>query len=227
MTRSEVTQAIEAHGVVAVIRLREPERLRAVIDALAAGGVSAIEVTMTVPRAIELIADIAPTLPSGFLFGAGTVLNAATAVRAIDAGARFIVSPVFRRAIIDVCHERDVAAMPGCMTPTEILDAWDSGADIVKVFPATALGPGFIKDVRAPLPDVKLMPTGGVTLDNAGDWIKAGAVAVGVGTSLVDTSAVAAGNYAALEARARRIVANVQTARQDLATAAGAARRSP
>ena len=161
--------------------MKEPDRLRAVIDALAAGGLRALEVTMTVPGAIELIAQIAPTLPPGFLFGAGTVLDADTASRAIDAGARFIVSPVFRTAVIDACHRRDVPAMPGCFTPTEILDAWDAGADIVKVFPATTLGPGYLKDVRAPLPQVKLMPTGGVTIDNAGDWIRAGAVAVGVG----------------------------------------------
>jgi 2-dehydro-3-deoxyphosphogluconate aldolase/(4S)-4-hydroxy-2-oxoglutarate aldolase len=103
--------------------------------------------------------------------------------------------------------------MPGCLTPTEILEAWDAGADIVKVFPATTFGPGYIKDVRAPLPHVRLMPTGGVTLDNAGDWILAGAVAVGVGSALVDASAIAAGNYQAIEANARRIVGNVQAAR--------------
>ena len=223
MTRSEVTHAIEAHGVVAVIRMREPGRLRAVVDALAAGGLRALEVTMTVPHAIELIAEISPRLPAGFLFGAGTVVDEETAARAIDAGAQFIVSPVFRREVINACHKRDVAALPGCMTPTEILDAWDSGADIVKVFPATTLGPGFIKDVRAPLPHVKLMPTGGVNLDNAGDWIKAGAVAVGVGTALLDTTAIAAGDYGVLEAKARRIVANVQAAREAVAAGAAAA----
>lgn len=213
MTRSEITQAIEAHGVVAIIRLKEPDRLRAVIDALAVGGVRALEVTMTVPRAVELIAEIAPTLPSGFLFGAGTVVDADTANRVIDAGAQFIVSPVFRRSVIEACHRQDVPAMPGCLTPTEILDAWDAGADIVKVFPATALGPGYLKDIRGPLPHVKLMPTGGVTLDNAGEWIRAGAVAVGVGSALVDTAAISSGNYGVLEANARRIVDNVRAAR--------------
>ena len=213
MSRQEITRAIEAHGVVAIIRMKEPDRLRAVIDALAAGGLRAIEVTMTVPGAIDLIAQIAPTLPRDFLFGAGTVLDADTASRAIDAGARFIVSPVFRTAVIDACHRRDVPAMPGCLTPTEILDAWDAGADIVKVFPATTLGPGYLKDVRAPLPQVKLMPTGGVTIDNAGDWIKAGAVAVGVGSALVDNQAIAAADYHRLEENARRILANVRAAR--------------
>ena len=213
MSRQEITRAIEAHGVVAIIRMKEPDRLRAVIDALAAGGLRAIEVTMTVPGAIDLIAQIAPTLPRDILFGAGTVLDADTASRAIDAGARFIVSPVFRTAVIDACHRRDVPAMPGCLTPTEILDAWDAGADVVKVFPATTLGPGYLKDVRAPLPQVKLMPTGGVTIDNAGDWIKAGAVAVGVGSALVDNQAIAAAQYHRLEENARRIVANVRAAR--------------
>jgi 2-dehydro-3-deoxyphosphogluconate aldolase / (4S)-4-hydroxy-2-oxoglutarate aldolase len=116
------------------------------------------------------------------------VLDADTVARVVDAGARFVVSPVFRRPVIEACHARGAAALPGCFTPTEILDAWDAGADIVKVFPATALGPSYLKDVRAPLPQVKLMPTGGVTVDNAGDWIRAGAVAVGVGTSLLDAA---------------------------------------
>ena len=175
MNRVGIVSRIEDLGIVAVIRLQDPARLRAVVDAIAAGGVRALEVTMTVPKALEMIAQIAPTLPKGFLIGAGTVLDAPTATRAANAGAQFIVSPVFRKDVITAAHVRDVPAMPGCMTPTEILEAWDAGADIVKVFPATALGPGFLKDVRAPLPDVRLMPTGGVTIENAGDWIRAGA----------------------------------------------------
>ena len=214
MTRPEITRAIETLGVVAVIRLQDPARLRAVIDAIAAGGVRAIEVTMTVPRAIEMIREIAPSLPADVWFGAGTVLDADTAKRVVDAGARFVVSPVFRRDVISACHAREVPSMPGCLTPTEILDAWEAGADIVKVFPATTFGPGYLKDVRAPLPQVKLMPTGGVTLDNAGDWIRAGAVAVGVGSALLDSAAIAAGNYSILEANARRIVASVAAARK-------------
>jgi 2-dehydro-3-deoxyphosphogluconate aldolase/(4S)-4-hydroxy-2-oxoglutarate aldolase len=214
MTRPEITQAIESLGVVAVIRLQDPARLRAVIEAIAAGGVRAIEVTMTVPRAIEMIRDIAPTLPTDVWLGAGTVLDGDAAKRVIDAGARFVVSPVFRRDVIHACHGLGVPAMPGCLTPTEILDAWDAGADVVKVFPATVFGPGYLKDIRAPLPHVKLMPTGGVTLDNAGDWIRAGAVAVGVGSALLDGPAIAAGNYSVLEANARRIVASVAAVRK-------------
>ena len=214
MTRESTVSAIEAAGVVAVIRIKEPDKLRAVVDAIAEGGVRALEVTMTVPGAVELIRDLSPTLPAAFLLGAGTVLDPETAARVIDAGARYVVSPVFRRGVIDACHQRDVPAMPGCFTPTEILDAWEAGADIVKVFPATALGPGYIKDVRAPLPQLKLMPTGGVTLDNAGDWIRAGAVAVGVGTALLDAKAIGAGDYGVLRANAERIVSNVRAAQK-------------
>jgi len=212
-TRAGRTAAIEKAGVVAVIRMKDPAKVQAVVDAIAAGGVHAIEVTMTVPGAVKLIEQLAPRMPSGFLLGAGTVLDAATAAQVIDAGAQFIVSPVYRTSLITACHARGVPVTPGCFTPTEILDAWEAGADIVKVFPATALGPGYIKDVRAPLPQVKLMPTGGVTVDNAGEWIAAGAVAVGVGSALLDTKAIDAGDYAALTAKAERIVANVNAAR--------------
>ena len=212
-TRQAATAAIEQAGIVAVIRIKDPAKLQGVVDAISEGGIRALEVTMTVPGAIELIAALAPKMPPGFLLGAGTVVDAATAIKVIDAGAQFIVSPVFRREVIEACHSRDVAVTPGCFTPSEILDAWDAGADIVKVFPATALGPGYIKDVRAPLPHVKLMPTGGVTLDNAGDWITAGAVAVGVGSALTDAKAIDAGNFAVIRSNAERIVASVRSAR--------------
>src|SRR3954469_21276181 len=216
--RAAVTAQVEALGVVAVIRLKDPGKLREVVDAIAAGGVRALEVTMTVPGAVELIRALAAGLPEGFLLGAGTVTDAATARAVIDAGARFVVSPVFRPEVIAACHERDVAAMPGCFSPTEIFAAHDSGADIVKVFPATMLGPQFIKDVRAPLPQVKLMPTGGVTLDNAGDWIRAGAVAVGLGSALIDAAAIDGNRLDVITANARRVVANVAAARTPMRT---------
>jgi 2-dehydro-3-deoxyphosphogluconate aldolase/(4S)-4-hydroxy-2-oxoglutarate aldolase len=212
-SRAAVTAQIEALGIVAVIRLKDPGKLRAVVDAMAEGGVRALEVTMTVPGAVELIRTLAPSLPDGFLLGAGTVTDAATARAVIDAGARFVVGPVFRPDVIAACHERDVPAMPGCFSPTEILAAYECGADIVKVFPATMLGPQFLKDVRAPLPQVKLMPTGGVTLDNAGDWIRAGAVAVGLGSSLLDAKAIESSRFDVIAANARRVVANVAAAR--------------
>ncbi|HET7695661.1 MAG TPA: bifunctional 4-hydroxy-2-oxoglutarate aldolase/2-dehydro-3-deoxy-phosphogluconate aldolase [Vicinamibacterales bacterium] len=213
MTRQETAQQIQQLGVVAVIRMKDAAKLRRVVDAIAEGGVRAIEVTMTVPGAVELIATLARSLPAEILLGAGTVTDGATAAAVIDAGARYVVSPVFRREVIAACHQRDVAVAPGCFTPTEILDAHDAGADLIKVFPATALGPQFIKDVRAPLPQVRLMPTGGVSLDNAGDWIRAGAVAVGVGSALLDTRAVEEGRFDVLTANARRIVASVASAR--------------
>ena len=216
--RAAVTAKVEALGVVAVIRLKDPARLRAVVDAMMEGGVRALEVTMTVPRAIELIRELAPALPAGFLLGAGTVTDPVTARAVIDAGASFVVSPVFRPDVIAACHERDVPAMPGCFSPTEILAAHECGADIVKVFPATMLGPQFIKDVRAPLPQVKLMPTGGVTLDNAGDWIRAGAVAVGLGSALIDAAAIDGNRLDVITANARRVVANVAAARSSLGT---------
>ena len=212
-TREAIVREIEDAGVVAVIRLKDPTKLRAVVDAIAAGGVRALEVTMTVPGAVDLIRELALTIPEGFLLGAGTVLDAETAGKVIDAGAKFVVSPVFRRDVIAECHACGVPALPGCFTPTEILDAWEAGADIVKVFPATALGPAFFKDIRGPLPRVKLMPTGGVTIENAGDWIRAGAVAVGVGTALLDATAIETGTYDVLRANAERIVSNVRKAR--------------
>ena len=211
--RTTTVRTIEAHGVVAVIRLKDAARLRAVVDALAEGGVRALEVTMTVPGAVDLIRQLAPTLSGEFLLGAGTVTDAATAAAVIDAGARFVVSPVFRPEVVRACLDRDVPAMPGCFSPTEILAAHDGGADIIKVFPATALGPQFIKDVRAPLPQVKLMPTGGVSLDNAGDWIRAGAAAVGVGSALLDAAAIESGRYEVITANAKRIIAGVAAAR--------------
>jgi 2-dehydro-3-deoxyphosphogluconate aldolase/(4S)-4-hydroxy-2-oxoglutarate aldolase len=212
-SRSDVVRAIEAGGVVAVIRLIEADQLCAAAEALAAGGVRAIEVTMTVPRAVELIQALASSLPPDVLVGAGTVLDPETARQVILAGARFVVSPVFRIPVMEMCHLYDVAVMPGCFSPTEILLAWESGADMVKVFPATALGPGFIRDIRGPLPQVRLMPTGGVTRENAGDWIRAGAAAIGVGTALVDRTAVSERRFSDMTAQARHFIQAVQLAR--------------
>lgn len=213
LTRSEIVGAVEASGIVAVIRLDDPDVGLDVVRAIAAGGVTAIEVTMTVPNAVKLIEELAAAFPDTVLLGAGTVVDAATAAAVIRAGARFVVGPVFRPEVIAECHRHDVPAMPGCFSPTEIQNAWDAGADIVKVFPATALGPGFIKDIRAPLPQLKLMPTGGVTRENAGDWIGAGAVAIGVGSALVDSKLVATRQFEVIAERAREFVAVVQQAR--------------
>lgn len=209
MQRTDIVARIERERVVAVLRLDEAKKLRAVIDALAAGGLRVFEVTMTVPGAIRLIEQLVRSLPDGLLVGAGTVVDAGTARLVIDAGASFVVSPVFRRDVIDVCHNSGVPAMPGCFSPTEILDAWDAGADIVKVFPSTSLGPTFIKDVRAPLPQVKLMPTGGVSIDNAAAWLRAGAVAVGIGSALVSAAAVKSSDFASMTQNAARLMASI------------------
>jgi len=211
--RAAIVRAIEATGVVAVVRLDDGRVGKAVADALSAGGVKAIEVTMTVPNAIELIAELSASLPPDVIIGAGTVVDAGTARAVIAAGARFVVGPVFRPAVIAACHELDVPAMPGCFSPTESLSAWEAGADVVKVFPATALGPGFFKDLRGPLPRVKLMPTGGVTRANAGEWIRAGAVAVGAGTALVDPKAIAEGRFDVIRDYAAQFIQAVREAR--------------
>jgi 2-dehydro-3-deoxyphosphogluconate aldolase / (4S)-4-hydroxy-2-oxoglutarate aldolase len=213
LDRGSTARLIEELGIVAVIRLKDPARVHPVVEALAAGGVRALEVTMTVPRAIELIRELARGVPEGFMLGAGTVIDADTAHAVIDAGASFVVSPVFRRDVIAACHDRDVPAIPGCFTPTEILAAHEAGADIIKVFPATALGPQFIRDLRAPLPHLKLMPTGGVTIHNAGDWIRAGAVAVGIGSALLNPDAIGNGRFDVITDSARRLVATVSDAR--------------
>jgi 2-dehydro-3-deoxyphosphogluconate aldolase/(4S)-4-hydroxy-2-oxoglutarate aldolase len=212
LTRPDVIRRIEDAGVVAVVRLTDAAVGRDVANALISGGVTAIEITMTVPRAVDLIADLVRTLPEA-LIGAGTITDPEMARQVIDAGAKFVVSPVFRPRIIEACHERDVPVMPGCFSPTEILAAWDAGADIVKIFPATALGPGYIKDLRGPFPTIKVMPTGGVSKDNAAEWIKAGAVAVGAGSSLVDARAVAARQFATITLNARGFVDAVRGAR--------------
>ena len=212
--RDGIVRQIADGGVVAVIRLQDGSKLRAVVNALARGGITALEVTMTVPRAIELIAEIAPSLPPGFLLGAGTVVDPDTARAAVKAGARYVVSPVFRPAVVEAAHAAGAAAMPGCFSPTEILAAWDAGADVVKVFPATALGPAYFKDLKGPMPQVRLMPTGGVSLENAAEWIRAGAVAVGVGGALVDPKLVAADDFAGITERARRFVERVRQARE-------------
>lgn len=213
-SRLDVVSGIEQCGVVAVIRLRDGARLRGVVDALVEGGVKAMEVTMTVPGAVGLIEGLARDLPEGFILGAGTVLDPETARQVILAGARFLVSPICSLPTIEMAHRYDVAMMPGCYTPTEILTAWQAGADVVKVFPATTLGPGYIKDVKAPLPQVKLMPTGGVSLENAGEWIRAGACAVGVGSALLDTKAIADGRFDVIADNARTLVASVTAARR-------------
>lgn len=204
------------HGVVAVIRLADGASLLPVAEALAAGGVRALEVTLTTPGAVEALGALARTrsLDARCILGAGSVLAAEDVPRLVAAGARFVVSPVLDARVLEACRVLDVPAIPGAFTPTEIVRARVAGADVVKLFPASVLGPAFIKDLLAPLPGARLMPTGGITLETTAAWIRAGAVAVGVGSALVDASLVAGGRWAELTERARRFVECVAEARQ-------------
>jgi 2-dehydro-3-deoxyphosphogluconate aldolase/(4S)-4-hydroxy-2-oxoglutarate aldolase len=214
MSRGETIRGIEAQGAVAVLRLEDAASLRPVVEALAQGGMRAIEVTMTMRGALDAVAALGARAANGILIGAGTVLDAETARLAILAGARFVVAPTFSPALIEMCHRYDVAAIPGGYTPTEVLAAWQAGADLVKVFPAGGLGPGYLKDLRGPMPQIRLMPTGGVSADNAGAYLAAGAVAVGVGGALVDNRAIARGDFSALTKEARRLVQAIRAARE-------------
>ena len=191
-------------GIIAVVRAPDPAGLVDVVRALADGGVTIAEVTFTIPNAIDVIREVSRQLGDRVLLGAGTVLDTETARAAILAGADFVVSPALNLDVIRLCRRYDKLVMPGAFTPTEILMAWEAGADIVKVFPADIVGPAFFKAVRGPLPQIKLMPTGGVDLNTASEFLKAGAVCLGVGSQLVDPKLIAAKDYAALTTLAKK-----------------------
>ncbi len=216
MSREEIVKRIINSGAVAVIRLQDPNRLIKLAEAIYNGGVSGIEITMTVPNAIKVIAEASREIGSYMNVGVGTVLNAETAQKAIDAGAKYVVSPIYKKEIIEAAHRNDVPAMPGAFTPTEIQTAHENGADIVKVFPADVVGMAFFRGVLAPMPHLKLMPTGGVTLTNAGEWLKAGACAVGVGTALLDKKAIAAEDYKTLTENAKILMESIIRAKQEM-----------
>jgi 2-dehydro-3-deoxyphosphogluconate aldolase/(4S)-4-hydroxy-2-oxoglutarate aldolase len=214
MKKEDVLKKISEYGVVAVIRMNDPEKLAKVIEAVRVGGVKCIEITMTVPGAVEVIRTLASTMPADVLIGAGTVTTPQIANDVIAAGAQFVVSPVLNLDVISVCKEKNIACMPGCYTPTEIFTAWSAGADVCKVFPATSLGPKYFKDLSGPFPHIKLMPTGGVTIDNVGEWIAAGAVAVGIGSDLLDKKAIDEGKYDVLTERAAKMYGNFLKAKK-------------
>jgi 2-dehydro-3-deoxyphosphogluconate aldolase/(4S)-4-hydroxy-2-oxoglutarate aldolase len=200
-------------GVIAVIRADSGNQLVNVCRALGAGGVRACEITMTTPGALEAIAQASRELGDAALVGAGSVLDAPTARAAILAGARFIFSPVLNLEVIEMAHRYDCVAIPGALTPTEILAAWNAGADVVKVFPANHFGPQYFRDLHGPLPQVKLTPTGGVDLTTAAEWIKAGAMAVGVGSALVKKDFITNAKWDDLSALAKQYVEIVAKAR--------------
>jgi 2-dehydro-3-deoxyphosphogluconate aldolase/(4S)-4-hydroxy-2-oxoglutarate aldolase len=210
------TGIIEDDGVIAVVRLHDLTQAVPLAKALVAGGVRAVEFTFTNPAAADAISAARNALGSRALIGAGSVLDAETARVAILAGAAYVVTPTVSLPVIGLCQRYGVATIIGALTPTEILTAWEGGATYVKVFPASLGGPRYLRDVLAPLPQVKLIPTGGVDLDNAGEFIRAGASAVALGSNLVDPGAVAAGEWETITARARAIVAEVARARRPL-----------
>jgi 2-dehydro-3-deoxyphosphogluconate aldolase/(4S)-4-hydroxy-2-oxoglutarate aldolase len=213
-----MTEPWLASGVIAVVRLPESAGLRGVAAALAAGGVAAVEITLTTPGALEAIADLA-SQGGDCVIGAGTVLDEKDARNAIAAGARFVVSPTLDRGVVRYCRDQGVASLPGAFTPTELLEAWRAGAALVKLFPASALGPRYLREVLAPLPFLHVVPSGGVSLDNAGDWIRAGAAAVSVGGALVSGTLVRDQSWGELTARARALVDRVAAAREPRAGA--------
>lgn len=213
MTRHDILESVLSSGAVAVVRMADSSRLVRLAEAIAEGGVTAIEITMTTPNALAVIEETRIQLGDAVTVGVGSVLDAETTRRAVDAGARYVVSPVFKAEIVDESHRLGVPVMPGCFTPTEILTATEAGADVVKVFPADVFGPSFFKAVLAPMPHLRMMPTGGVSLTNAGDWIRAGAVAVGVGSALLDKQAIADGDWATLTHNARTLRQSVESGR--------------
>jgi len=192
--------------IVAVIRAESPDLLVDVAEALLAGGVEVMEVTFTVPRVTQVLEKVASKLGSRVLLGAGTVLDPETARAAILAGAEFIVAPSVNLEVIELCRRYSKLVMPGALTPTEVVTAWQAGADIVKIFPSELTGPKYLKALHGPLPHVRLMPTGGVNLDTAVDFLKAGACALGIGGQLVDQKAIAAGDLKKIENLARQYV---------------------
>lgn len=192
--------------IVAIIRNESPDRLVEVAEALLAGGVEVMEVTFTVPRATTVLEKVVAKLGSRVLLGAGTVLDPETARIAILSGAEFIVSPAVNVSVIELCRRYSKPVMPGALTPTEVVTAWQAGADIVKIFPSDITGPKYLKLLHGPLPHIRLMPTGGVTLETAVEYLKAGACALGVGSALVDPKLVAAGDFKKIESLARQYV---------------------
>ena len=213
MDKSEILKRLEDCGVVAVVRAESAEQAMKIADACIAGGVKGIEITYTVPGASEIISELAKKYtPDQMIIGAGTVLDPETARSAIMAGANYVVSPCLNVHTVKLCNRYQIACMAGAMTIKEAVECMEAGSDIVKIFPGDLFGPRIIKDIKGPIPQMKMMPTGGVDADNAADWIKAGAVAVGAGSSL--TAGAKTGDYAAITEVGKKMVAAVKAARE-------------
>ncbi len=213
MTKAEKLDLIRDSGIIAILRADSPARLIAVADALRRGGVRAIEVTMTTPGALSIVAEAVARFGDDVLFGAGTVLDAETARAAILAGAGLIVAPTLNLQVIRVCNRYGAVAVPGCLTPTEMLAAAEAGADLIKLFPAELGGPAYLRAVRAPLPQLPIVPVGGVTLDNAAEYMAAGAVALGLGSALVSHKLPDGGDFDEITRRAAAFIQAVKQGR--------------
>lgn len=214
MNKRDVLRSVAEVGIVPVVRASSAAEALSAIAAIRAGGISVIEITMTVPRAVRVIEQVADAHGDEVIVGAGTVLDAETARACILAGASFVVSPSLNLATIELCRRYAIAVMPGALTPTEVVTAWQAGADVVKVFPCGALGGAkYLRALKAPLPQIELIPTGGVSLATAKDFIEAGAFALGVGADLVDTKAIREGQTEKVTEAARAYVAAVREAR--------------
>lgn len=217
MEKVWVLKRIEEVGIVPVVRATSSEEAIAVAEVIREGGIPIVEITMTVPGAITVIAELSKRYGDEVLVGAGTVLDPETARSCIAAGAQFIISPALNIATIELCKLQRIAIFPGALTPTEVVTAWDAGADAVKVFPCSAMGgPSYLRALKAPLPEIKLVPTGGVSLATAKDFIAAGAWALGVGADLVNTRAIKSGARESVVAAARNYVTAVREARAAL-----------
>lgn len=214
MDRASAVERLCRTGVIAVVRAKNSDQLIDVAKALQAGGVDCIEITMTTPNALAVIADCRRLLGDKAFIGVGSVLTAKVAREALAAGAQYVISPIFKKEVIDAAHESGAPCIPGAFTPTEILQATEAGADAVKVFPAGQFGPQYFKDILAPMPHLKLTPTGGVDLMTAAAWIAAGAVTLGVGSALVTKEALAKGDFGQIRTLAAQFVQIVADARK-------------
>ena len=221
MTKQQILSSIKDIGIVPIVRTTSTESAIRSVEAIYNGGIRAAEITMTVPGAIQALEKVADALGDKMVLGAGTVLDPETARLAMLAGAEFFVSPNLRLATIELAQRYSKVVMPGALTPTEVLTAWEAGADIVKVFPCGNLGgPKYIKALRAPFPHIEMIPTGGVNLETAGEFLKAGACAVAVGAELVDAKSVKEGRYDLIEEKARQYLAVIAKARAEMAAGA-------
>ena len=213
MSKADQLRHVLECGIVAVVRSPDSQQLVDVVRALADGGVTVAEITMTVPGALDVVKQVRSALGDRVLLGAGTILDPESARAAILAGAEYIVAPTLNFEVIRLCRRYDKLVMPGAFTPTEILAAWEAGADIVKVFPADVVGPGFFKALKGPLPQVRVMPTGGVDLTTAAAFLEAGACCLGVGSQLVEPNAVAERNFTRIRELAQQYIAIVKETR--------------